>query len=82
MGYHLQKIAKGVLGDVSKIQEELNELQDAQDQSCRIMQLIELSDLYGAIQAYLSKHFPETSMHDLEVMSKITKRAFDTGERK
>ena len=82
VGYHKKDIAKGVLGEISKIQEELNELADALEQDCSIMALVELSDLYGSIEAFLTKHFPNTTMKDLETMAKITKRAFDSGERK
>lgn len=78
-GYHLTKIAKGVLGELSKIEEELNELIDADKQQSKIMIGCELSDLYGAIEAYASKY--NYTMNDLDVMSKITKRAFAVGER-
>ena len=48
-GYHLRKIAKGSPGEASKIKEELEEFLDAVDQGVKIMALVELSDLYGAI---------------------------------
>lgn len=78
-GYHLRDIKKGKLGDISKIEEELEELKDAIEQDCKIMTMVELSDLYGAIEA-----FAETQglkMEDLEKFSKITKRAFENGYR-
>ena len=80
-GYHLRQIPKGVLGELSKIQEEVDELADAKDQDCKIMELVELSDLYGAIQCYLANYHAGTSMKDLESMSAITKRAFQSGRR-
>ncbi len=80
-GYHTSQIDRGVLGEISKIQEEVNELLDAQQQGCKIMELVELSDLYGAIQHYLLKHHSETSMDDLAKMSEITQRAFRSGRR-
>jgi hypothetical protein len=80
-GYHLIEIPKGVYGMSSKILEEVLELQDAEEQSCSIMQLVELSDLYGAIEAYLALSFPEMTMEDLKIMSHITKRAFINGHR-
>lgn len=80
MGYHIRKIKKGVIGDVSKIREELEELEDAIEQKCRIMASVELSDLYGAIEEF-AKRFG-LSMEDLETMSDITKRAFKDGSRK
>lgn len=79
-GYHLTKIQKGKLGDISKIQEELDELKDAELQESRVMISVELSDLYGAIEAYAIKH--GLTMDDLQKFSKITKRAFTNGKRK
>lgn len=81
IGYHLTDIEKGVLGDSSKIMEELLELQDAENQGCKVMALVELSDLIGAVKAYLKKHYPDIEMHDLATMAMITKRAFDNGRR-
>lgn len=80
-GYHLTEIEKGQLGFSSKLLEEVLELQDAENQACSIMQLVELSDLYGAIEYYLALNFPDISMEDLAKMSKITKRAFENGHR-
>lgn len=80
-GYHLSKIAKGEIGQISKIQEELFELEDAAKQGATVMELVELSDLYGAIEHYLEKHHPSTAMSDLEKMSNITRRAFENGRR-
>ena len=45
------------------------------------MALVELSDLIGAINLYLEKHFPNMTMADLEKMSAITRRAFESGHR-
>jgi len=80
-GYHCKEIIKGELGEISKIQEEVDELWDAALQGCKIMELVELSDLYGAIKLYLQKHHPDTSMDDLRTMSEITARAFINGFR-
>lgn len=82
MGYHLKQIPKGRLGYLSKIQEEVFELQDAEEQGCKIMALLELSDLIGAIKFYLEKHHPNTSLDDLIIMNEITERAFKDGTRK
>lgn len=81
MGYHVMPIAKGQVGELSKIQEELSELKDATAQDSKIMALVELSDLYGAIELYIEKHFPDFTMEDLKVMSNITRRVFENGER-
>ena len=80
-GYHMANIQKGVLGEVSKIREEVEELADAVDQEAKIMQLVELSDLTGAIEAFLDRHHPNISVHDLFTMKDITKRAFVNGHR-
>ncbi len=80
-GYHVTPIKKGVLGEISKIQEELDELIDAEKQGCKIMALIELSDAIGAIKAYLKKHHPDITLDDLMAMQTITERAFRNGHR-
>lgn len=54
MGYHLNKIPKGVLGEWSKIEEEWNEYNDAVEQGCLIMAMVELSDMWGAYIYYLN----------------------------
>lgn len=81
-GYHLKNIPRGELGELSKIKEEVLELEDAMDQKVRIMALVELSDLYGAMECFLNKHFSDISMGDLARMSEVTKRAFTSGARK
>lgn len=82
MGYHMKKIEKGEIGEASKIFEEVAEFQDAIEQNNKIMALVELSDLYGAIDLYLSCHYPELKMDDLKIMSNATMRAFMDGSRK
>ncbi len=78
-GYHLDNISKGVLGCPSKILEEAAEFQDAVAQGCVIMAIHELSDLYGAMEAYLAQY--HITMEDLRVMNVVTARAFQSGER-
>jgi hypothetical protein len=80
MGYHLSEIKKGELGKSSKIQEELDELVDAETQNNKIMAMVELSDLYGALEAVAQAY--GLSMQDLKIMSDATKRAFHSGARK
>jgi len=80
-GYHKAEITSGEIGEISKIQEELDELKDAVDQGVKILQLVEMSDLVGALQEYLAKHHPGTSMKDLFEMAKLTKKAFTDGTR-
>jgi len=82
MGYHLREIKKGEYGEISKIEEELDELKEALEQDNMIMAMCELSDVYGALDGYLEKYFPELTMEDLKTMSEATKRAFGDGTRK
>ncbi len=82
IGYHINSIPKGEFGELSKIKEEIEEALDAQNQDCALMVLIELSDTIGAIDGYLKKHHPSIQLDDLIKMSKITQRAFISGERK
>lgn len=81
-GYHVAKIARGTLGEVSKIEEEFAEFKDALAQRCTVMALVELSDMLGAVEAWLNKFHPTVEMGDLMTMSAITKRAFESGHRK
>lgn len=64
-GYHLQDIERGVFGEFSKIREEAAEVADAESQGVRLMALVEMSDLYGAIQGYLERHHPTVTVADL-----------------
>lgn len=80
-GYHLTHIEKGVLGEASKVLEETNEFIDAVAQGVSIMALVELSDLVGAIEAYLAKHHPTMTLDDLRAMNMVTRRAFENGRR-
>jgi hypothetical protein len=81
MGYHLREIKRGEYGEISKIEEELDELKESLEQGNVIMAMCELSDIYGAMNGYLEKHFPDITMEDLKTMSYATKRAFEDGSR-
>ena len=80
MGYHLKEIKKGIFGEFSKIEEELTECQDAIEQNNKIMTLVELSDLIGAIEGYIQKNF-KMELSDLITMKDATHRAFNSGKR-
>ena len=80
LGYHRTKIKKGTLGKISKVQEEIEEYKDAIKQKCEIMAIVELADIYGALEAVAKSH--KLKMNDLKKMSKLTKRAFKNGHRK
>lgn len=79
MGYHKRKITLGVYGEISKIREELEELEDAAEQGVKIMMMAELSDLYGALEAYAEKF--DLTIDDLRRMNDRTKEAFRDGTR-
>lgn len=80
-GYHLDKIEKRRFGSLGKIQEEVEELLDAHRQGSHVMILVEMSDLYGAMQGFLEENYPGFKMEDLKKFSMITQRAFKNGHR-
>lgn len=79
MGYHAAIIEKGVLGESSKIQEELDELVDAEAQGNKILAMCELADLYGALEARAAQY--GLAMQDLKTMARATAAAFQDGSR-
>jgi hypothetical protein len=80
MGYHTKQIPKGKIGEPSKIREEFLEFEDALQQQNPVMQLVELSDLLGAIDLYTLKKF-NLSIYELLKMTRATQSAFIEGER-
>ena len=82
-GYHFQEIPRGEYGEISKILEEAAELKDAMEQGNKVMVIIELSDLIGAIDGYMEKHYGDKlTIDNLLTMAETTKRAFKSGHRK
>jgi len=81
MGYHNREIPRGQFGEFSKIREEFLEAEDALEQENKIMLLVELSDLIGAIEGYCLNNFNLT-IDDLIKMKESTKKAFNDGTRK
>ena len=81
MGYHKREIKKGVLGEFSKVQEEFTELFDAFEQTDKVLQICELTDLLGAMEAFALSEFNLT-IEDLLKFSNKTKSAFEEGIRK
>lgn len=80
MGYHKTQIPKGVLGEFSKISEEYLELFDAVEQDNKILEICELCDLVGAIEAYANKF--NLSLDDIIKMKDATANAFNDRTRK
>lgn len=80
-GYHSVEIKKGVFGEISKVYEELAELEDAERMGIRLMAMCELSDIMGAIGEYAKRKYGLT-MDDLLAMAEATRVAFEQGHRK
>lgn len=80
-GYHLRQISRGEVGELSKVLEEAFEALEAESQNASVMVLVELSDLIGAVKAYLAKHHPSIDLEELENFASITARAFSSGRR-
>lgn len=83
MGYHIKNIPKGRYGEVSKVAEELAELEDAISQGNKVMALVEMSDMICAIDGLLKNQVNgEVTLEDLVKMARATQSAFASGERK
>lgn len=54
--WHVREIKKGVYGELSKVQEELDEAVDAEEQGQTLMLLYELSDIIGAVGGIAKKY--------------------------
>lgn len=80
MGYHTREIPKGELGHFSKVREEFLELEDAHDNGNPILELCEMADLIGAIEAYALEHY-DIELVDIIQMKQCTKEAFEEGKR-
>jgi hypothetical protein len=80
MGYHLQEIPRGKIGEVSKITEEYEEFMDAIKQNSPILQLVELSDLIGAIDLYAQNKY-KIGIFEIIKMTRATQSAFIEGDR-
>jgi len=79
MAYHTKNIIKGTFGEFSKIAEEFFELEDAFNQSDKVLQICEMTDLIGAIEEYAKKW--NLSIIDLKKFSDKTKNSFISGKR-
>lgn len=78
-GYHKTEIKRGVYGEYSKIYEEFEEFLDAVSQDNPVMALMELSDMLGAMRAYVKKY--NMTLDDLIKMTDTTERVFTEGYR-
>jgi hypothetical protein len=80
-GYHLRPIiTRGIYGEVSKIKEELEELEEAFEQDNKILALCELSDIHLALEGVANSL--GVSIEDIAKMAAATKRSFENGTRR
>lgn len=70
--FHQKEISKGVLGELSKIREELEEAEDAEEQGQDLMLLVELSDLVGAVGLVSEKY--GISLDQLVTFAKLRRK--------
>lgn len=54
--WHKREIKRGVYGEFSKVLEEVQETEDALEQKNKLMYLIELSDIVGAIEGIIENY--------------------------
>lgn len=80
MGYHTREIKKGKLGEFSKITEEYEELLDGFKQNNPVLQLCEIADLLGALEAYTKKNW-NLALPKVYEMTLLTNKAFEDGSR-
>lgn len=67
---HKRNIEKGNFGDFSKIEEEFQELKDANEQHCKVLEICEICDLIGAVNGYVKKHY-NMSIYDIYRFSEM-----------
>lgn len=70
MSFHKKEIPQGVLGETSKILEEVLEMIDAEEQGIKSMTLFEASDALGAMILWLEKNHPSFQIEDLILFAK------------
>lgn len=72
--FHISEYKKGDYKTFDKIIEEYEEILDARKQNNKIMEIIELSDLIGAIEGYIENEFNLT-LNDLILFSNKVKES-------
>lgn len=56
MSLHVRPIPRGTYGELSKVREELEEAEDAQEQGLDLMLFMELADIIGAVEGVAAKY--------------------------
>lgn len=80
-GYHTYNIPKSNYGTLDKVTEEYLELMDARLLESPVLELVELTDLIGAIAGYANARYNIT-LDELVKFSKMTSDSFKSGKRK
>lgn len=78
---HVSPIPVGTVGEFSKIVEEFHEAQDAHLQGDKVMLLIELGDMLGAVERFVAKNFKGVTFDDLVIRMKAHHAAIDAKQR-
>lgn len=78
--YHTVEIPKGVIGELSKVYEEVEELRDADKQDNPVLILCEIADILGALEEYTQKKY-NIPISDIKKMTDLNKKAFQNGFR-
>lgn len=79
--YHKIPIPKGKTGFFSKIEEEFFELKDAFLQGNAIMLMVELADLFGAVEKFLENNYPGVTLEHVLKQARLTNEVFAKGGR-
>lgn len=73
--WHVREIVKGTYGEISKIQEEVDEAVDAEEQGQTLMLFYELSDIIGAVGGVAKKY--GMSLEDIYKFSQLRTRIIE-----
>lgn len=72
--FHVMPVRQGTYGELSKIQEELDEALDAETRGQKLLLMIELSDIIGAVAGVAERH--GYSLDDLIQFSELRRNVF------
>ena len=72
--FHVMPVRRGTYGELSKVQEELDEALDAETRGQKLLLMIELSDIIGAVAGVAERH--GYSLDDLIQFSELRRNVF------